>query len=239
MGVHGYGHDQILLLYRELGRRYKPDYVFLGYLTIDRRRNIMAFRDYAKPKFELVERALLLTNSPVESPGALLGRSWFRIRLVDFAAILQWSVLVRSGRVEKMEKEITTPILQELAKEIRAGGARPVFFFLSGHWHPSSSEEISEEAYLRELCESQPQSLDYFSARPVAETEAVRKAKEEAPAHWGPLGNRMVAENINRHLIDLGLPEPADELNRTGSNQIESSAGLYSGFLHRDEPGDS
>ena len=130
MGVHGYGHDQMLLLYKELGRRYRPDFVFLGYLTIDRRRNIVAFRDYAKPKFELVEKALLLTNSPVESPGVLLGQSWFRVRLVDFAAVLQWSVLVRSGRVEEMgEEEITTPILREMAERMRGGGARPVFFF--------------------------------------------------------------------------------------------------------------
>jgi len=49
---------------------------------------------------------------------------------VDFAAVLQWSVLVRSGRVEEMgEEEITTPILREMAERMRGGGARPVFFF--------------------------------------------------------------------------------------------------------------
>jgi len=42
----------------------RPRVLFLGYLTIDRRRNVVAFRDYVKPKFELAEKALLLTNSP-------------------------------------------------------------------------------------------------------------------------------------------------------------------------------
>ena len=35
----------------------------------------------------------------------------------------------------------------------------------------------------------------------------MKRAKEEASAHWKPLGKRMVAENINRHLTDLGVPE--------------------------------
>ncbi len=217
MGVHGYGHDQMLLLYRELGRRYKPDYVFLGYLTIDRCRNIVTFRDYAKPKFEVVENDLLLKNSPVASPEALLSQSWSRSRLVDFVSVLRWNYLIRSGRVNALEEETTTPILRELGKEIRASGARPVFFFLPGHWHPSSDQEISEETYLRELCESLPEPIDYFSARPLEETEAVRKAKAATKSHWDPLGNRIVAENIERHLHQVGLSEPGDSLNSSGS----------------------
>ena len=207
MGVHGYGHDQMLLLFRELGRKYKPDYVFLGYLAIDRRRNLLSFRDFSKPKFELKNERLVLTNSPVESPEAVLSRSWARVRLVDFCSVLWWSYQTHTGGLEEREATITTAILRELEREIRAVGAEPVYFYLSGHWEPSSSDEIPKETFLKELCEARPLPTRYFSVRPSVETEDVREAKEECKGHWGPLGNRLVAEGIARHLPELGLPE--------------------------------
>jgi hypothetical protein len=32
MGVHGYGHDQMLILFGEEGVKYEPDIVILGFL---------------------------------------------------------------------------------------------------------------------------------------------------------------------------------------------------------------
>ena len=59
LGVHGYGHDQMLLRYRAEGRRYAPDLVLLGFVADDVGRNLLAFRDYAKPRFLLEGGALL------------------------------------------------------------------------------------------------------------------------------------------------------------------------------------
>src|SRR5262249_1689918 len=50
-GVHGYGHDQMLLYLQEEGIKYHPDIVILGFLPFDMKRNVVSFRDYAKPRF--------------------------------------------------------------------------------------------------------------------------------------------------------------------------------------------
>ena len=51
LGVHGYGHDQMLIVLEELGTRLRPDIVLLGFIYDDVARNGLAFRDYAKPYF--------------------------------------------------------------------------------------------------------------------------------------------------------------------------------------------
>src|SRR6516164_467780 len=58
-GVHGYGHDQMLLYLWEEGIKYHPDLVILGFLSMDMRRNMLSFRDYAKPRFVLDGRHLV------------------------------------------------------------------------------------------------------------------------------------------------------------------------------------
>ena len=39
MGIHGYGHDQMLILLKEEGVKYAPDIVILGFLALDMSRN--------------------------------------------------------------------------------------------------------------------------------------------------------------------------------------------------------
>ena len=51
LGVHGYGHDQMLLYFLEEGEKYTPDIVILGFYSGDMDRNMLSFRDYVpKPK---------------------------------------------------------------------------------------------------------------------------------------------------------------------------------------------
>src|SRR4029453_9640120 len=63
MGVHGYGHDQMLILLKEEGVKYEPDIVILGFLSLDMSRNLLEFRDFAKPRFVL-ERGELNSQAP-------------------------------------------------------------------------------------------------------------------------------------------------------------------------------
>ena len=74
LGVHGYGHDQMLIYLREEGIRYRPDIVILGFLTGDMERNVLSFRDYAKPRFVLDGGKPALRHSPVPPPGGDGGR---------------------------------------------------------------------------------------------------------------------------------------------------------------------
>src|SRR5262245_47270071 len=68
LGVHGYGHDQMLVLFREEGSKYEPSLVVLGFVASDMERNLMGFRDYAKPRFVVTGGELRLVGTPVPHP---------------------------------------------------------------------------------------------------------------------------------------------------------------------------
>lgn len=50
-------------------------------------RNVLSFRDYAKPRFTLAGGELRLVNTPVPAPEELLRSERRRPRLVDFAVL--------------------------------------------------------------------------------------------------------------------------------------------------------
>ncbi|MBK8659444.1 MAG: SGNH/GDSL hydrolase family protein [Bacteroidetes bacterium] len=68
LGVHGYGHDQQLIKLIHEGLKYQPDIIVLGYQQDDVYRNMVSFRDYAKPYFVLKNNTLELKNVPVPFP---------------------------------------------------------------------------------------------------------------------------------------------------------------------------
>ncbi len=72
LAVHGYGTDQQCLVLREEGIRYQPDVVVVGFFVHNIYRNVLAFRDYAKPRFVLRNGRLELTNVPVPTPEEVL-----------------------------------------------------------------------------------------------------------------------------------------------------------------------
>jgi hypothetical protein len=72
-GVEGYGTDQQWLYLSERGLRYRPQIVVLSFFELNLERNVMSFRDYAKPYFTLADGRLVLHNVPVPSPPEVLG----------------------------------------------------------------------------------------------------------------------------------------------------------------------
>ncbi len=74
-GVEGYGTDQQWLYFSERGLGYRPAVVVLSFFELNLERNIMSFRDYAKPYFTLVDGRLALRNVPVPAPPDLLARN--------------------------------------------------------------------------------------------------------------------------------------------------------------------
>ena len=73
-GVEGYGTDQQWLYFSERGPRYHPAVVVLAFFELNLERNIMSFRDYAKPYYTLVDGRLALRNVPVPAPPEVLAR---------------------------------------------------------------------------------------------------------------------------------------------------------------------
>ena len=90
LAVEGYGTDQQWLRLAQKGFRHHPDFVVLGFFEEDLERNVLSFRDYAKPFFALQDGRLTLQGVPVPSPEELLARppTFPSIHLVSFAGTL-------------------------------------------------------------------------------------------------------------------------------------------------------
>lgn len=80
-GVGGYGMDQALLRWKQIGRGYQPDIVIFGFQPENLDRNVNIFRHLyidgfgiplSKPRFLLGDSGLELINSPVVPPEQLI-----------------------------------------------------------------------------------------------------------------------------------------------------------------------
>lgn len=120
LAVHGYGHDQMLLRLRNEGFAHDPDVVLLGYYESDVRRNTLAFRDFAKPRFRLRAGDLVLGNVPVPSPEEVV--SEFRPRILNYLQMLWDEIAGHASR--DYENELAQAILGKMAAEVAQHGAR-------------------------------------------------------------------------------------------------------------------
>ncbi len=199
MGVHGYGHDQMLILLREEGVKYKPDFVILGFVVSDMPRNLLQFTSYAKPRFVLDDNTLRITGSPVPRPEDVLKWDWARPRIYDVWSALRHKWMVQSGRYDKQMKVVTRRILDELVAAIQTVGAIPVLVYL-----PVGPEIYREgtmttgEMFFANYC--QGRNLECITSRPHFIERSRQGVRFERSGHWGPLGHRTVAEAIYEYL---------------------------------------
>ena len=195
-GLHGYGHDQMLLLFRELGREYQPDVVILGFVYPDIYRNLLSFRDYAKPRYVVEDGQLLLTGVPVPSPEEMLSSDWKRPRMLD-ALGMGWTwIEVATGRLEERARVLTRHLLDALVRDIRESGAQPLFVYLpvNSEWMRSPSTPDPGESFFSDYCKAR--KIECLSL-----VSAFRNSKgsvTEVPGqlHWGPGGHEAAARGI-------------------------------------------
>jgi hypothetical protein len=200
MGVHGYGHDQMLLIFLEMGLRYRPDIVILGFLPADMERNVLRFRDFAKPMFAVRNGVLVLTNSPVRSPETILRWDWVRPRIIDALSMTLARFRTVSGRRELEEQKVTRLILDELVDAVFHSGAKLLFAYLpSGAEISSSDALLPGEAFLFKYCETNSR-VGCFSVRPTFQKRIRAGARFDAPFHWSADGHQVVAEAVVDYL---------------------------------------
>lgn len=205
LGVHGYGHDQMLLYLREEGLHYRPDVVLLGFVHIDMPRNLLWFRDYAKPRFELSAGRLELRGTPVPEPQDLMDAEPWRSKLLDLLRMLGARLDERSGTAEERARAITAAILDATALAAAGGGAKPAFAYLP----------VEEELAQADLTPTAGQRffLDYCAARRVACLDLrpafLSRARSgqatSTRGHWSAAEHRLAAETLHEGLEEQGL----------------------------------
>jgi hypothetical protein len=155
-GVHGYGHDQMLLYLQEEALRYHPDVVVLGYVDIDVERNILSFRDYAKPQYVVEDGRLRLTNVPIPTQESVIAAEPYRSKLFDLVDILYGEVAWDAGPAHRRAEVVTRAILDEIRRVTESAGAdlvityMPVLDEIAGPADATSDGEHWLTAYCRE-----------------------------------------------------------------------------------------
>ena len=204
MGVHGYGHDQMLILLEEEGVKYKPDIVLLGFVPIDMSRNLLQFRSYAKPKFVVTSGNLQLTGSPVPLPEDVLKWDWTRPRLYDISAIFAYKFKKSMGFKKEAEESVTTHIFNKIIEVTTSIHATPIFVYLPTITDITDAAPLPYgETFLFSFCKTNSQAR-CFSARPYFTVAAAQATIVTPGGHWEPSGHLAAAKAIMCYLINDG-----------------------------------
>ena len=207
-GVHGYGHDQMLILLKEVAPKLKPDFVVIGYMPWDAKRNVLLFRDFAKPRFVIGKDGLILTGTPVPRPEDVLRRDWARPCLLDIYAIAVNKIKVSTGSYDEEVGTITTAILSEMIRTIEAMDAIPIFVYLPSPERFRDPAPITPaEAYLFSLCET-GRNARCISTRPYFAAKIANGTIFREEGHYDPAGNLTVAEAIRDYLVNDSRLQP-------------------------------
>jgi hypothetical protein len=201
LGVMGYGQDQALLRMRRDALRYRPDVVVFGFHGTDMRRNVLRFRDYAKPRFRLGDDGLRLENVPVPGPEAFRGPWPPRLWNYVLMGRDRMAVERREGREEI--NRLSRAIVHRMAQEARDAGTRLAVVYL-----PRVGNLDREGRYgwgwFERLCEGE-KPAPFLCVDPTPrfrELLPTREAvREHFACHYSPLLYRAVGEETAQALL--------------------------------------
>lgn len=145
MGIRGYGLDQMLLRLEKEGIKYKPDIVLLGFSAFDMERNMLSFRDYAKPKFILKGNSLVQTIKNIPTVKQTVLSEIFRPHFLELMNYLAYFYKTKNCRfsnsIEEEQRAVTIALLNEIKSVSERSGAAFLLFYLPDRG------EITDEAY--------------------------------------------------------------------------------------------
>jgi hypothetical protein len=205
LGVHAYGHDQMLLYLKEEGVKYQPDVVLLGFVWLDIYRSLWTFDSFAKPKFELRRGGLHLTHVPVPTPDSVLAQELYRSKALDILLTLREKLRWSLGTNEKRARELTEAILGDMVATARGIGAVPVIVYLPVADEVESPEQplTAREHYLYSFCQEQRNPCLFLRPR---FQEAIKQGLNYDPrSHWNAEVHRTAAQGIRNFLLANGL----------------------------------
>ena len=210
LGVHGYGHDQMLIYLEEEGLKYKPAIVMLGFISYDIERNILSFRDYAKPKFELRGNNIALVNTPVPTIESTLRREIWRSKFLDLASLVYNALWQRTPGYQKSKYTITNAILNRMVSSIRKANAIPVFLYLSSVQTMDQSDVVTpEESVFSKRWEAKGVKCVILRLYARSAMRQGKKIKEQGQ-HFDAMTNEIIADGIKSYLDKNNLIGTSD-----------------------------
>ncbi|MFT5431248.1 MAG: lysophospholipase L1-like esterase [Myxococcota bacterium] len=192
MGASGYGVDQMALWYREDGYAFEADLVICAIIANDLERAHLHkwASGHGRPKFELVDRKLKLTNVPVPDRIAPGAPNRHEGDLADFVRRL--AAAERSDR--SVDFKMPMAVLDHLRNMVEERGARFHLVYLP------TQPELDGTSPMAELTSQHAQRLDL----PFFDTsDAIKQAmgRSRVPlyrldGHFTDTGNSIVAKAL-------------------------------------------
>jgi len=229
LGVHGYAHDQMLMILMEDGVKYDPDIVLIGFVHWDMSRNLLNFRDFAKPRFFRTEDGKLQrTGVPVPSPEQVLGdyeARLFRLRSFDVLFAIYRRLYERTERYEKEKAEITRALIDRIVQVARDAGATPVLAYLPVEDEITSDRRPTRgERFMMSLCRTDTEARCTSTRTDFAE-EMTRGVRFKTQGHWRSTGHEVAARSIEKYLVEEGLLKSGKQVLRTPGIHRRTASG--------------
>jgi len=221
LGVAGYGLDQILLSFREIGRRFSPDLVFVTVFPEDFWRATRSFTDagYAKPYFTLSGKDLLLHNVPTPQPFQLKHNQFPDViesnRIEDF---FEKSILYRLFRrgIIRMGKNLGwldpdstdewilgREQLKTLIAEIKASEAQAIIVIVPPERWFKSTSEVSLKQSIRRF--AQREQVPMIDLTPIffelIHQSDITEYYIKDDWHWTAKGHQLAASVLMEFII--------------------------------------
>jgi len=196
--VHGYGHDQMLLRLLRDGLPYHPDVVVLGFMRWDMERNLLACRDFAKPRYVLDDGHLRLRDVPVPSPREVAVRELFRSHLLEILRMTWARLFVDPAQQEADAQELTAAILDEMRRVVEAAGAKFVIVNLPDSLKGSEFEDRFLESWVRQ----RGMERAFCQSRPFLKERFPNGLSRPGEDHYSPEVNAAVAGFVQDCLRD-------------------------------------
>ncbi len=199
MGANGYGVDQMYLWYQQDGVRFDADVVVLAVIGDDMVRVSLERwpSGYAKPRFRVIDDALVLTNVPVP-PRLERGQP-----LVGWSGMLSF-IATRIVRGNQTAIDRVTPlrIVQEFASAVQARGDHFLLVYFPQPWGEDWSTALASF--------TTQQGIPYLDLTSAFLAAQGGPGKELAPrwlgpnAHYNAEANALVATELARVLTRRG-----------------------------------
>jgi hypothetical protein len=170
-------------------------------------RNVLSFRDYAKPRFVLDGGRLVLTNTPVPRIEETLARERWRSKFLDLLTMLRASYRQRFGELKSEMEQVTVALLDEIANTIRAAGAVPIFVYLPsfGEITRPGMDMWPSERFFFSYCRDRGIQSIYLQRFFLEKLE--RGVHLKGYGHWDPEEHRTAAEGIRAYLVEHGVAQ--------------------------------
>lgn len=213
--VCGYGTDQQVLLYENMGIEFKPDIVILGFYTRDLFRNGVNFRSYLKPMFQLEGDQLVLATAEIQSPTDLLEdyRTGRKTMVPDEPYLVEYlgRMLDKLGRrsVEDSDEwPITAKILEQFAARVRAEGGEPFLLIIPHDEVLEKEGSATEETANLLSAKAGELNLPCLDLIPVLREKQKSDPRPLYDGHFTPWGHEVTAEALRQSLLEKGLIPP-------------------------------